>query len=236
MPNERPYVICHMMSTIDGKVASGIDGVDILADYFDLYTKTEDELKAKAWMCGRVTMQMFAEGVNTPLHPIEQGVGEQDFLVTKENNIMFGVDTKGMLRWKSNTITLSNVQDPLQLVVIVTNTTPQEYLAYLQEKQISYLFAGEDEIDFSFLLQKIQTIFGIPKLLLEGGALLNGSVMAANAIDEISLLLTPLVANRSSCPSLFERTVQEELQTKRFSLSSVQQTEKDCVWLRYKRN
>ena len=62
MQPKRPYVICHMMSTIDGKITSGT-GVDILEDYFSLYTQTEDKLEFKNWLIGRVTMEMFAEGV-----------------------------------------------------------------------------------------------------------------------------------------------------------------------------
>lgn len=44
----RPYTICHMMSTIDGKITSGV-GIDILEEYFEIYTKIEDRLEVKAW-------------------------------------------------------------------------------------------------------------------------------------------------------------------------------------------
>src|SRR3989344_3020669 len=111
---ERPYIICHMMSTIDGKITGG-NGVDIMSDeFFGLYTETEDMLPSHtAWMCGRVTMQMFASSEAQPLSTASQQIDTSDFIAQHEGNLyMFGVDTKGLLRWEKNSIKLSNVADP----------------------------------------------------------------------------------------------------------------------------
>ena len=78
MVTERPYIICHMMSTLDGKIASGGES-DILGDYFGIYTQTEDMLEAKAWMCGRVTMQMFASNDGSAL-PLPKKIDDSDYI------------------------------------------------------------------------------------------------------------------------------------------------------------
>ena len=234
---KRPHIICHMMSTIDGKITGG-DGVDIMNDeFFGLYTETEDMLQPHtAWMCGRVTMQMFAGKDASPLPALSSQIELTDHIAPhKENLYMFGVDTKGLLRWDKNTIQLSNVTNPLHLIVVVTETTPKEYLKYLQNKDISYLMAGTDSIDFPKLFTSIKEKLNVETLLLEGGGLLNGSVMAADMVDEISLLLTPKVANRGNAPSLFERKVEEPLHITDYSLADVKQMEKGSVWLRYKK-
>jgi hypothetical protein len=49
-----------MMTTLDGKIDSGIKGKDILGDFYNLYSQLEQQLKPQAWMCGRVTMEMFS--------------------------------------------------------------------------------------------------------------------------------------------------------------------------------
>lgn len=225
-----------MMSTIDGKIASGVQGVDILDDYYDLYAETENLLHSHAWMCGRVTMQMFASNDSSPLPKLHNDVSLVTFIAPhKETNLMFGVDTKGLLRWDSDTIKLASVPDLVHLVVIVTKTTPIEYLGYLQEKNISYLVAGENEIDFPLLFSQIKEHFGVEKLLLEGGALLNGSVMTADLVDEISLLVTPIVLNRSNAPSIFENKNSESINLQHFHLMSVTPLKRDTVLLRYKK-
>ena len=221
------------MSTIEGKITSGT-GIDILDDYFSLYTKTEDQLETKAWMIGRVTMQMFADDPNIVLPKIKDEVSKEDFISTKQSDYyMFAVDTKGSLRWKSNTITLSNISEKLNLVVVVTSKTPREYLSYLKSKDISYVFGGDDEIDFNSLFIKIKKLFNLDKIVVEGGGILNGSVMAEDLIDEISLLITPIVLNKTDSPSVFERKNVEEIKTKKYKFQSVEKLENDCVWLRY---
>ena len=234
--SKRPYVICHMMSTIDGKITSGT-GVDILEDYFGLYTQIEDKLGAQAWMIGRVTMQMFTEGIHTPLQSNNKKIkNDEDFRASHETGAyMFAVDTKGILRWKNNTISLSNVSGKLHLILIVTNNTPKEYLSYLQSKHISYLLSGKSEVDFNLVLRKMKEKFSVDKLLLEGGGILNGSVMASGLIDEISLLVTPKVANRNGAPSIFQQDT-PKLDIKDYTLFDVEKMEKDCVWLRYKKS
>jgi 2,5-diamino-6-(ribosylamino)-4(3H)-pyrimidinone 5'-phosphate reductase len=231
--HQKPYIICHMMATIDGKITSGTD-VDILDNYFDLYTKTEDQLEANSWMLGRVTMEMFAKGQRIPLP--ESAVISEDFTDEKsEKGYMVGIDIKGTLRWDKNTIKLSNYPHELPIIIIVTKETPSEYLAYLKDLKINYIFAGDKEVNLHKAFDKLVSTFGIKRILLEGGGKINGSVMAEDLVDEISLMIVPQVLNKSDAPTIFERTT-EIVDTKQFNLSSVTQIEKDCVWLRYSRN
>jgi riboflavin biosynthesis pyrimidine reductase len=53
------------------------------------------------------------------------------------------------------------------------------YLAFLQDKGISYVFAGKkaDDLDLPLALEKLRTKFGIKKLLLEGGGETNGEFL-----------------------------------------------------------
>lgn len=224
-----------MMSTIEGKIASG-EEKEILNEYFDLYQNTEDIFQAKAWMVGRVTMEMFAESKNTQLSTINKNIDEADFFAPfSGEHFLFALDTKGILRWKENTIKFDNVKEKLHLVIVVTKKTSKDYLNYLQEKNISYLIAGDEEVNFIELLKKIKEKFKVDKLLLEGGGLINGSMMSEGLIDEISLLLCPIVINRTTAPSVFERKIQEEVTTKKYKLVEFKKIEKDTLWLRYRK-
>lgn len=232
--SDRPYIICHMMTTIDGKIASGVKDVNIFDDYYNTYSQLEQTYEPHAWLCGRVTSEQFADVIETPLPEITKVVQMKDFKSTsKEESYLFLADIKGKLRWKGNTIIFGD-KSVHQLVIVVTKHTPQEYIAYLQHKDISYIFAGEKEINFVELFKKLKSDYQVDTLVLEGGALLNGSVMVEDFIDEISLLLTPLVLNKSDSPSLFERN-SEKVILKQYNLDSVKKLENDCVWLKYKK-
>lgn len=233
---DRTYVICHMMSTIEGKIDSGVKGKDILGEYYSVYSQLEHELQPQAWMCGRVTSEMFAEAVATPLPPLDINISQSDFKSSfNAGKFMIAIDTKGLLRWKTDVLTFED-KSVHQLMIIVTKITPKEYLSYLQKKNISYVFAGEDRVDFKLLFEKLKQEYQIDTLALEGGGLLNGSVMAAELVDEISLLVTPLVLNRTDAPSVFERKADDEVNTRKYKLFSVKQMENNSVWLRYKKD
>lgn len=231
----KPHIICHMMTTIEGRITSGIEGVSIFDEYYPLYSQLEHTFKPQAWMCGRITSEEFAEGVGTPLPQTNKEIDLDDFCSSsKGNGFMIAIDTKGLLRWKSNILTFGD-QSKHHIVVVVNGNTSKDYFSYLQEKDISYIFGGQDTINFTEVFEKLKNDFQIETLALEGGGILNGSVLDSNLIDEISLLITPQVLNNSSAPTMFEKVPEEKLNIHMFRLFEVKQMEKECVWLRYKR-
>jgi riboflavin biosynthesis pyrimidine reductase len=66
----KPYVICHMLSSIDGKIDGGVLDAVVGEDEYDA---TGARLEGDAWICGRTTMQQhfaedapFVSASNTP--------------------------------------------------------------------------------------------------------------------------------------------------------------------------
>lgn len=61
---------------------------------------------------------------------------------------------------------------------------------------MSYLIAGTASIDLPLALEKIHTRLGVRTLMLEGGGGINGALLAAGLIDEVSLLIAPVASGR----------------------------------------
>jgi hypothetical protein len=57
MTLERPYIICHMLTSLDGKIIGDYLNVERAAYFTDEYEKIHGRYGCKAWMCGRVTME-----------------------------------------------------------------------------------------------------------------------------------------------------------------------------------
>ncbi len=94
--------------------------------------------------------------------------------------------------------------------------------------EIPYIFAGEIEIDVELALYKLKNIIGIETLLLEGGSILDGAFVEGDVIDEISLVVAPVIADTEDKP-LFMKSKMSE-----FTLAEVKQYD-NAVWLNYKR-
>lgn len=120
-------------------------------------------------------------------------------------NYAFVVDTQGKLQWQSNSIISAlGRNQQFKLVVLATSQTPKSYLEFLSGIAIPYLVCGDTSLDWNLALSQIVEKYHIEKLLVEGGGVVNGSLLAAGLIDELSLVHCPIAVNNSQAPSLFE--------------------------------
>lgn len=223
----RPRVICHMMASVDGRIV--VDGWPVSPEERRSYEQVHASYDADGWICGRVTMEPFAGG----LRPDEEvarehsgGTAREDFRAPGEfDSFAFAVDASGRLAWESGDIEGDHV------VAILTERVSDEYLAFLRERGVSYLLAGAEEVDLPLALQKIASGFGVRTLMLEGGGRINGGMLRAGLVDEVSLLLAPVVDGRIGTPALFDDD--EDSTPYRLSLEGVERREGGFLWLRY---
>lgn len=216
------------MSSVDGRTLAKQWGQ---IKGLDNYEKTGSQLKADAWMCGRVTMETDFVG-NEPLElkESENAIDRKDYIANaKAKSFAIAVDKDGKLNWRQAAI------DSDHIISVLTEQVPDKYLSHLQQTGISYIFAGEKEVDFKVALQKLRKLFGIKTLLLEGGGHLNGSLLNAGLIDELSFLHLPVADGTPGTPTLFEISKEvTQLKPTHLKLLSVKELKNDVLWLRYK--
>lgn len=233
----KPYIICHMVTSLDGKVTGDFLYKPECEGATDIYYEMNREYKKEGsggFICGRVTMeQSFTGGYYPNLGAYEP---EKKVLGSYMNFWMDGVadadyfaiafDPKGRLGWQSNVIDDS---DPgyggAMIIEVLTQQVDPRYLTYLQEKEISYFFAGEREIDVELALDIICTHLAPEFFVLEGGSIVNGFFLRADCIDEISLVQAPVVAGKDGKPLFMDAEIKNfeliDVQSKNGNLVSV---------------
>ncbi|HEY9676706.1 MAG TPA: dihydrofolate reductase family protein [Drouetiella sp.] len=184
----RPYVVCHMVATIDGKILSRRWRHFSVSDAISgLYESTAAEYEIGAWIVGTKTLNEFFKGSKS-LAAAAKAVSKGDYVVKADaETLAIGLDANGKIRFDDNEIGGDH------LVVIITEQVSDDYRAHLRELGISYLVCGKEEIDFAKMLEKLHKEFKLKKLLLEGGGLINGAMLRDGLIDEISQLIVPIV-------------------------------------------
>ncbi len=227
----RPRVICHMASTVNGKILTADWGdKEAVKTFSGFYEKCHESYKSQAWMCGRVTMEKdFSHGEKPVLTQPAASIPRQPFIADKNaTTFAVAIDTKGKLGWKNNRIGGDHI------IEVLTEAVSDAYLFYLQQKGISYIFAGKEKADFALALQQLAELFNIRTLMLEGGGYVNGSLLNEGLIDEISLLLLPVADSTPHSITVFE--LSDYLPKKsatHLQLASVQQLEQGVLWLKY---
>ena len=208
----RPYIICHMVTSLDGKVTGNFLFTPECESATEIYYEINRKLRCNGFICGRVTMEgSFTGGYYPDLSEFEPVYHNMDFMPDDMSGFYaVAFDPKGILGWKSNKI-IDPDGDPgydgAQIIEVLTEQADKRYLGYLESIQIPYIFAGKDEIDVDSALFKLKNIIGCEALLLEGGSILNGSFQRADAIDELSLVVAPIVADGQDKPLFMNSTI-----------------------------
>jgi 2,5-diamino-6-(ribosylamino)-4(3H)-pyrimidinone 5'-phosphate reductase len=227
----RPYVICHMIMSLDGRIASS--RWKLSTEGRVEYEATAATYHANAWMCGRITMAAFAHGTAPASGLDTRSIPKTDYIAPHSPpSYAVAIDPSGKLYWTSSDIGGDHI------ITVLTEKVSSAYLAHLQSRQISYLFAGRDRIDLPMVLEKLATRFEIKTLILEGGGKINGTMLRAGLIDELSLLVAPIADGASRTPALFDTpdSVASDGASVRWKLHTMERRADDIVWLRYRQS
>lgn len=219
----KPHVILHMASSIDGRIV--VDGwPDALAPV-DVYERIHGDLAGDGWIVGRVSMADMAEGAPQAVKA-SQSFSRTTWKAPDVPGGPYAIALDAGAKLHLNTGRVSG--DPVILVLV--EAVSDDYLAELRRDEISYIFAGGQEIDLSRALHILAEEFGITRLLLEGGGGINGSFLAAGLIDEFSLLIAPIADGMAGTPTTIDRTSGTP---RPLRLIAVERLDRDLLHLRY---
>ena len=217
-----------MITSLDGRIVSS--RWNLSAEGRAEYEATAATYRGDAWMCGRITMAGFAKGAGSAPTTGASRIPKTDFIAPHaQTSYAIALDAGGKLNWESADISGDHV------ITVLTQKVSTDYLALLQARGISYLFGGRERIDLSTVLDKLVANFQIKTLLLEGGGKINGSMLRAGLIDELSLLIAPVADGSSGTPALFDaaEAAAPDAPGARWKLLSIERRADDIIWLRY---
>lgn len=188
-----PYIVCHMMQSLDGRVAC--DMVDKISG--DEYYIALDRLECQAHIEGKHSYQIHRCGFEEykAENPVEIGK-EAWFVSGRYDTYSVSADTRGTLLWE-------NGVDPNH-ICIVSEKASVQYLDYLEGCGISYIAVGEDDIDLRRAMEILHDEFGVERVAVVGGGKINGGFLAEGLIDEVSAMIAPGVDGREGQPALFD--------------------------------
>jgi riboflavin biosynthesis pyrimidine reductase len=223
-----------MLSSIDGRIATR--GWPLTVEQRRQYELVHASYDPDGWICGRVTMEPFATHLRSEADVARENAGgaaREDFVAPgAHDSFAFAVDPHGRLAWASNEI------DGDHVVAILSERVSDEYLGFLRERGVSYLLAGAREVDLALALEKIGATLGVRTLMLEGGGRINGGMLHAGLIDEVSVLVAPVADGRMGTPALFDSDGSDadghDVTPRALALEGVERRADGMLWLRYR--
>lgn len=183
----KPHVTLLMLSSLDGhlhpsRFTRSPDGGP--KEWRAVYERIHDEAGADAWLVGRVTMaEMIKAGPHRPASLQAAPIRPVYVANPEARRFAVATDKSGKLRFDSADVGGDHV------VVLLGAEVSDEHLAGLMADGVSYIVSPD--LALAALLETLNAAFGIERMMLEGGGVVNGAFLAAGIVDELQIVMAP---------------------------------------------
>ena len=216
-----PKVIIYNTISLDGRI-----------DLFNTDIKLYYEIASK-WDVDAVLM-----GSNTLLKRFNAETGElygcANFEVDEIDSFPLLVvpDSEGQIRIWNKVLKMPFIKD---ILVLCSRSTPQEYLNFLDEMNIKYMVIGYNNVNLGTALEELNTQFGVKSLRVDSGGTLNGVLLRDDLVDEVCVLLNPVMVGGISTNSIYTapdlKTSNDAIDLK---LIKMEQLKNEIIFLQYR--
>ena len=234
---DRPFVVCHMLTSLDGKIDGEFFSAPEALPARTEYAALRSFYHCQATLYGTTTLlRCYAEGT-VSVSPEHAETDSKEDYVNKESlgtgHFIVSVDPEGVLKWSSNVLAKKG-RPAAHIIEALTERAAPSYLCYLRRLGISYVFAGKARRDCALLLQKLRAYFDIRRLMLAGGGTMNWSFLQEGLIDELSLVIAPVADGNTTSVSILERSdILPPHKPVAFTLKEAKPLDGDSLWLCY---
>ena len=159
--------------------------------------------------------------------PLEE---ERDFHKPKrDTSLPYWVipDTKGILKGLLHTCRRFELCK--DVIILVSEKTPKEYINYLKERRYEYHVVGKDQVDLKATFELLSERHQVKKILADTGRILSNLLLEYGLVSEISLLIHPIIVGKNAY-NIF-RNISKNI---KLQLEKEETFEKGYVWLVYK--
>ncbi|MEJ2601087.1 MAG: RibD family protein [Anaerolineales bacterium] len=224
----RPKVVIFNCASLDGRMDAGVGQADM-----GLYYQLASRWNADAMLSGSNTLLAAFAGPAEPPPPTPTGEDGDD---AKELHplavpYLVIVDSRGRIH---NWAQIRAQPFWRRVIVLCARLTPPSYREELARHGVACIVAGERRVDLRRALEGLSAKYGIRTLRVDSGGTLNGALLRAGLVDEVSLLIAPLLVGGESPQSIFVAPdVSSPEQAIPLRLTHFEPVGEGRLWLRY---
>ena len=218
-----PRVILHNMVSVDGRMDWFTPDVGL---YYEIASRFDED----AMLSGSNTILAMPAEEEKP-EEADQISERPEVDADAARRLLVVVDSRGRVQnWQF----LRRQPYWRDVVALCCGTTPQSHLEYLEREQVAYIVTGEEHVDLRAALEELNGRYGVQVVRVDSGGILNGLLLRAGLVDEVSVLIDPSLVGGTSPRSIF--TAPDLASSEGvigLKLMHLERFEGDVVWLRY---
>lgn len=222
----KPYIISHMMMSVDGR----IDCPMVAQISGEEYYTALDSFGISSKLSGRVTAALECTAVKEEVSASSDAVlGRESVhkeMESEEYTIV--VDTHGRLQISSGEA------GGHPLLVVMSENVSESHLEMLRKNHVSWIAAGNGRIDLHRAMAILSEQFGVKRLVIVGGGNINGGFLETGLVDEVSVMMAPGIDGRKGETAVFDGCTWKGDTPYRLKLQNVEQVPgTEVIWVRY---
>jgi 2,5-diamino-6-(ribosylamino)-4(3H)-pyrimidinone 5'-phosphate reductase len=183
-----PKVVIHNSISLDGSLTG-------FEPNMGLHYQIAGRYKSDVHLVGSRTVKIGVEMYGERIPPEEKKDYEKP---ERTGNVPYWVvpDTKGVLKGLLHTC--RRFQFCRDVIVLISESTPKEYFAYLKERNYDYYVVGRGRVDLKRSLELLSSKYKTKKVLADTGRILGNLLLEHGLVLELSLLIHPVVVGKKS--------------------------------------
>lgn len=230
---DRPRIICHILQSVDGNIHGDFFTVPEMGSAYRAFARIREEYACDAVISGATTAAEIYRGrFVDDLPTSSERWPRTDWKARQTDRYAVVIDGTGTVRWESGSAERRG--EKMHVIVILQENASDAYISHLCKAGVSYILAGKDGLDLPLAARKLKELFSIESMLLSGGGVVDWSFLQAGLIDEISLVVPPVIDGGVRLPSAFDDSpLAVGHAPVALHLTDVHRMEGDALWLRY---
>jgi 2,5-diamino-6-(ribosylamino)-4(3H)-pyrimidinone 5'-phosphate reductase len=213
-----PRVVVHTAVSLDGKIA-GFE-VDL-----GLYYGLAGRWQADAILCGSGTILAGDPGAPEDADDSTAPPASSD----SEGPLLAVVDSGGRVRiWDY----LRRQPYWRDAIALCSRATPPEHAERLRRRGVETVVTGEQKVDLRAALEELAARHGVRLVRVDSGGTLNGALLRAGLVSEVSVMVCPVVVGGAGSGSIFRLDAVADAPIS-LRLTRVEQLDGGAVWLLY---
>ena len=193
---ELPEIYIYMVQSIDGKGSGEMLFAPESKFGMKYYFENQYSWGCKSILLGRTTCQIFLRDKEIDYTGITtDNIDKKDYISENKKKTEYyyiTFDKNGKLPWPQGYGNFGRKQE-IHIISVLSEDVDIKYLAYLQKIGASYIFAGEKNINLKMALSKLKNLFGIEKILCEGGPKTNEFLLKENLVNKLIIIKYPVI-------------------------------------------
>jgi 2,5-diamino-6-(ribosylamino)-4(3H)-pyrimidinone 5'-phosphate reductase len=216
--NMLPKIILHNSISLDGSLMN-------FNVNMELHYQIAGSFKPDAHLIGSNTIKTGIELYGSS--PPEE---KKDFVKPKRDEKLpfwIIIDTKGSLHGLLHEVRRFDYCK--DVIILISRKTPEKYIDYLKKRNYDFHIVGEDYVNLKKSLELFSKKYNVKRVLTDCGNILGNLLLNQGLINEISLLIHPIIVGDKSY-NIFNNVI-KDLQLK---LIKKEILSNNLIWLYYK--